>query len=116
MTFYHKSELSGLLREELDAATWIFETGQLAFMNGEPRACPCSEESWLYDVWLNGWDAAKKVREWGLQLDIEAAQEDAERARAEIKLWRLRHSFAVIDGKKPGSASDHAQPGCSTQR
>jgi len=103
--------------DECALAQWEFREGQIAFLRGAPRVAPhLHQDNVFVEIWLSGWDAARKMRALSLELEREDARDDAARARAEIKLWRLRHPFAVIDGKKPGPASSHAKPGCSTQR
>lgn len=75
----------------------------------------------LIAAWQYGWDTAALVA--AVELGAAAYPGDpcpyADPALAAC--WRrgytAAHGLTVIAGsKKPGSASDHAQPGCSTQR
>ena len=103
-------------QEELSFAAYEFREGLMAFSRGDPRSAPHVTPCVGSEIWLSGWDAARKVREWSLKIDLELAREDAERDRLSIKLWRLNHPFAVLDGKNPAPREADAEPGRSTQR
>lgn len=97
-----------------------FTAGRSAYFAGLPRSAPFSKPI-ARDPWLIGWDAG--AMEVAIRLGAQAQPGDpcpyADPALAAC--WRrgytAAHGLTVIAGsKKPGSAPDRTQPGCSTQR